>query len=296
MATESNLPEAKPNAPASVSVDEPSKQFMAYQVAEIAKDRILTWAKWIGGCVAVLFAIVGIRAYSDFQGAIKSINAKIDERIEKEKIDEKINAKVDAAIKSKTDEMENFKNRLQAQYVESLVLTKSKAQEVIRDLQSTSEEAKQKVKSGAKDALVFIARYKEGGLLENPKPPVAASTIILFGDLSQDTLGISASSANENEADVLKDGQYYGAFMYSFLEALRGQSRLLKDVSVVSMQQAVQVATSELKVGGMQQTPVIAGGDKLLSLSSASKPAPGKIVAVLVGINAYPGSPLKATL
>lgn len=145
----------------SASLDEATQRYLAFQVAEQARERLFTWSKWIGGVAAVLLALVGIPAYIDFRAATNSINGKIDERIEKERIEEKINTKVEAGIKNKTDEMERFKARLQDQYVESLVLTKTKSEEEIQKIRKESEKSIKDVRLAAERASKEIESHKK---------------------------------------------------------------------------------------------------------------------------------------
>jgi len=84
-----NITENDPkNAPSGIASsvmpkDDPILQkdyraYLAYQVAEDAKQQLIGWAKWIVGVVALMIAILGIKTYFDVQN---KINAAIEAEI-----------------------------------------------------------------------------------------------------------------------------------------------------------------------------------------------------------------------
>jgi hypothetical protein len=56
----------------------------ARRITDEVKERVLSWAKWIVGGVALIAALVGVRAYSDYQGALNKINEDLNKRVEAE--------------------------------------------------------------------------------------------------------------------------------------------------------------------------------------------------------------------
>src|SRR5437016_1949960 len=54
------------------------KDYLAYQVAEDAKQKLIGWAKWIIGVVALMIAILGVKTYFDVQNQIrKAIDSEL---------------------------------------------------------------------------------------------------------------------------------------------------------------------------------------------------------------------------
>src|ERR1700730_10834751 len=47
------------------------KEYLAYQVAEAARQQLVSWAKWIIGVIALLITILGLKTYIDVQNKIK---------------------------------------------------------------------------------------------------------------------------------------------------------------------------------------------------------------------------------
>src|ERR1700730_5715603 len=46
------------------------KEYLAYQVAEAARQQLVSWAKWILGVIALLITILGVKTYIDVQSKI----------------------------------------------------------------------------------------------------------------------------------------------------------------------------------------------------------------------------------
>src|SRR5260370_41129481 len=76
--TENAPKDTQAKNPAAVSInDEPSifskdyKDYLAYQVNEDAKQKLIAWAKWSIGVVALMIAILGIKTYFDVQNQIR---------------------------------------------------------------------------------------------------------------------------------------------------------------------------------------------------------------------------------
>jgi Zn-dependent metalloprotease len=54
------------------------RDYLAYQVSEDAKQKLLAWAKWIIGVVALMIAVLGVKTYFDVQRQIsKAIDSEL---------------------------------------------------------------------------------------------------------------------------------------------------------------------------------------------------------------------------
>src|SRR5262249_8290777 len=71
-----SLPEKqRTNSPAAAgeaTESERLKKFMAFEVAQEAKQQITTWAKWILGPIVLVMATLGVKTYYDVQHTIQS--------------------------------------------------------------------------------------------------------------------------------------------------------------------------------------------------------------------------------
>ena len=78
------------------------KDYLAYQVAEDAKQKLIAWAKWIIGVVALMIAILGVKTYFDVQNQIrKAIDSELVVAREKtEQAIAKFTTETDTALKN----------------------------------------------------------------------------------------------------------------------------------------------------------------------------------------------------
>jgi len=75
-ATQNNPKSSEEEKTVSLPKDDPSiflkdyKEYLAYQVAEAARQQLVSWAKWIIGVIALLITILGVKTYIDVQTKI----------------------------------------------------------------------------------------------------------------------------------------------------------------------------------------------------------------------------------
>ena len=122
--TENAPKDTQAKKPAAVSInDEPSifskdyKDYLAYQVAEDAKQKLIAWAKWIIGVVALMIAILGIKTYFDVQNQIrKAIDSELVVAREKtEQAIAKFTIETDTALKNLQTETTRASELISAQ-------------------------------------------------------------------------------------------------------------------------------------------------------------------------------------
>lgn len=260
------------------------------RVAEDAKGIILTWSKCLVGLAVVGLALFGVASY-------ESIGTKIDQKIAGQKIEEKIVAEID----KREGKMKAFQEGQQKLYIDSAVTSKQiklDSDKAILQLKLDSDKALGEIKQAALAARTSIEQHKQDvsklrsqvsrRLLEG-QPRIDdsdASALALFGQLPPGTLGISASVIDGFGAEGrMEDGEFYGTLMYPFVKALGGHSLLKKDTPDLSMEQAFKIAVASGHVS--KQKPVLVSSDKSFVLSHIVKSKPGKIIAVLAGVNVY---------
>ena len=123
---------------------------IAFRIGEAAKQQVWNWAKWILGVAVVLLAIFGIRGYTDFQNAIKTIQAEKTKLIDK--LDAEIDDKVDTALKRELAEIESaiksFGDRAQKQYTDTILnleRTHQQSEENLRKVEEVTEKTLESV-------------------------------------------------------------------------------------------------------------------------------------------------------
>jgi len=107
--TEDAPKDGKTKDPAAFSAkDDPAifskdyKDYLAYQVAEDAKQKLIAWAKWIIGVLALMIAVLGVKTYFDVQNQIrKAIDSELSVAREKtEQAIAKFTTETDTALKN----------------------------------------------------------------------------------------------------------------------------------------------------------------------------------------------------
>jgi hypothetical protein len=93
------------------------RDYLAYQVAEDAKQKVIAWAKWIIGVVALIIAVLGIKTYFDVQNQIsKAIDSELAAAREKtEKAIAKFADERDTALKKLETETARASQLISAQ-------------------------------------------------------------------------------------------------------------------------------------------------------------------------------------
>src|ERR1051325_6860814 len=82
------------------------KEYLAYQVAEAARQQLVSWAKWIIGVIALIITILGVKTFYDVQ-------TKIHEAIQQELV--KAQAKTKEALDNFSVERKVALDRLKAE-------------------------------------------------------------------------------------------------------------------------------------------------------------------------------------
>jgi hypothetical protein len=96
-------PDRAPSSPLSKEVLDQVQRFMAFGVAEQAKDIVQKWALTIIGVFALGFGLLGVKTYTDIQGKIEEQASKAAEKASKEAA-EKASKESEARIHRMLDE------------------------------------------------------------------------------------------------------------------------------------------------------------------------------------------------
>jgi V8-like Glu-specific endopeptidase len=130
---------AGPNAAAETKLplDETTKALLAQQVADLARQQVVSWAKWIIAPTTVLAVIFGTFTLVDLKNGVKT------------DIDRKVDQGVKEALKAEKDEVDHVQRRMLDSYSEAISrFTSLKAR--FGDLESEIEKSKRDVETKRK--------------------------------------------------------------------------------------------------------------------------------------------------
>ncbi len=282
------------------TLDASTQELLSFKVAQEAKKQVVSWAKWFLGVGLAILAVLGFRAYSDFQSRIEGI-------------DQKVEIKVEQVLAEKQEKIDELTKNMLDHYVQSLVETQSQSKATIED----SKRAAQTVKTETKLVMDLLDEYKalidkykkeadttrdqllalseRGGQVAGVES--SAGEFAVFGQLKNATLGVSATSDRMVAYDVMRAAQTQAAFLGAFTPALSDGASDKNGDGSISIQEAFDVATASIVERKFPMKPVLSGEDKSFAFVKASKGSEHqpsvRVRALLIGVNAYEQGPLR---
>lgn len=279
-------------------IDTSTQEFLAFKVAQDAKKQIISWAKWILGVAILILAILGFRAYSDFQNKINGI-------------DQQVVKKVEEVLLQNQNKINELTNNMLDHYVKSLVETQFESKETIEN----SKKAAETVKTETKLVMGLLEEYK--GLIDRYKTEAettreqllslskrkspftddksVANEVDVFGNLRNLTLGISAVRGAMSAYDALINGEYRGVFVNAFVTALEDNKSDTNRDGKISIKEAFEASLVSIDQKKYPMEPVLSG--ELKSFVFGHKPSTVKegkpvikVRALIIGINEYGGN------
>lgn len=285
-----------------VDVNTATQELLAFKVAQEAKKQVISWAKWILGVALAILAILGLRAYSDFQSKINGI-------------DQKVERKVEEVLIQKQEKINDLTEDMLDHYVNSLVETQFESKATIEDSKKAAETVKAETKlvmdllNEYKD---LIDRYKTEAettrvqllALSKRESPVSAKDSVadeieVFGNLRYNTLGISAARGQMIAYDALINGKYVGVFINAFITALDDSETDTNGDGKISIKEAFDASVASIDQRKYPMQPVLSGERRSFTLggnqSTTEEGKPEvKVNALIVGINEYRDAPLRS--
>ncbi len=285
----------------STNVDTSTQELLAFKVAQDVKKQVISWAKWILGVALAILAILGLREYSDFQGKINGIDKKVERKVEE-------------VLIQKQQKINELTENMLDHYVKSLVETQFESKATIEN----SKKAAETVKAETKLVMSLLEEYK--GLIDRYKSEAETtreqllalskreslvsdktsvpSEIEVFGNLRNNTLGISAARDDMIAYDALINGKTRAVFVNAFVTALDDNKADANRDGVISIQEAFDASLASIDQNKYPMQPVLNGERKSFvfggkpSTTENGKPEV-KVRALIVGINEYDGAPLR---
>jgi hypothetical protein len=278
------------------SLDASTQELLSFKVAQEAKKQVMSWAKWFLGLGLAILAVLGLRAYSDFQSKIDGIDQKVEIKVEK-------------VLTEKQKKIDELTANMLDHYVQSLVETQSQSKATIDD----SKQAAQKVETETEHVMDLLNEYK--GLIEKYKNEAEVTRenllalsqrsgpvlhgesgdgeVAVFGKLTDRTLGISAA----RDDMVAYDYKTEAVFLSYFTPALSDAKSDTNGDGSISIQEAFDIATGSIGKK-FPMKPVLNGEDRsfaFVKVPYGSEYQPSvRVRALLIGINSYESTPLRS--
>lgn len=125
--------------------NEDIKNYLAHEIAQTAKNKVISWAKWIVSITLIILTLFGIKSYLDFTKVVKSVDEKIEKTVKNE-----MNTRFDTTLKQliaqRTTEITSFSTRISKQYVETIIAMEKNTQKVMKETASTLKETIEEMK------------------------------------------------------------------------------------------------------------------------------------------------------
>jgi hypothetical protein len=119
--------------------NEEIRNYLAHEIAQAAKNKVISWAKWIVSITLIILTLFGIKSYLDFTKVVKSVDKKIEKTV-KDEMDIHFDTTLKELITQRTGEISAFSNRISEQYAKSIIAMEKNTQKVMKETASTLNE------------------------------------------------------------------------------------------------------------------------------------------------------------
>jgi hypothetical protein len=142
----------KPSSPPEQSQSEPKlseeqRAFLVFQVAEAAKKKVSSWAKWMLGFGVVILALFGIQYQISLSSVDDKVETAVTDRLEK-------------ILKEKSGDVDRLSQKMMDKHIESLTVTLTESSKVIQSLRTESAEEHKKVRKELADIETEAAKLQ----------------------------------------------------------------------------------------------------------------------------------------
>jgi hypothetical protein len=142
----------KPSSPPEQSQSEPKlseeqRAFLVFQVAEAAKKKVSSWAKWMLGFGVVILALFGIQ----YQISLSSVD---------DKVETVVTDRLERILKEKSGDVDRLSQKMMDKHIESLTLTLTESSKIIQSLRTESAEEHKKVRKELTDIETEAAKLQ----------------------------------------------------------------------------------------------------------------------------------------